>query len=185
MSRSLNKGGIMKHILIMMMVFVFAVSLMAEVLNINTSQQNYEFDLAEILAALLPRNSTMLETAAMTHTFLFDDILFMEFDLMTGVDPADVMEGIPFLLNQNYPNPFNPETNISFSLAEAGKVEIIIYNSKGQLVRTLVDGHYSTGEHIVNWNGKTDRQESASSGVYSYRTGKNGIYMNKKIILLK
>ena len=127
----------------------------------------------------------MLETPANTHTFLFDDILYMDFDLTIGVDNADIPESISFMLNQNYPNPFNPDTNISFSLTEADKVEIIIYNSKGQKVRTLVDGNYSAGEHIVNWNGKTDEQKPAISGVYFYRMGTNGIYLNKKMILLK
>ena len=175
----------MKQILILIMAFVFAISLTAEVLNINTAQQNYIFDLTDIVGISFDDDSIMLETAANTHTFLFDDILYMDFDLTTGVDPADMPEGISFLLNQNYPNPFNPDTNISFSLTEADKVEIMIYNSKGQKVRTLVDGYYSTGEHVVNWNGKTDEQKPATSGVYFYRMGKDGIYQNKKMILLK
>ena len=76
MSRSLNKGGRMKQILILMIVFTFAISLMAEVLNINTSQQNYEFDLMDIIGLSFDDESMMLETATNTHTFLFDDIIF-------------------------------------------------------------------------------------------------------------
>ena len=175
----------MKQILILMMAFTFAINLTAEVLNINTAQQNYTYDLTEIVGISLDDESMMLETPTNTHTFLFDDILYMDFDLTTGVEPADIPQSVSFLLNQNYPNPFNPDTNISFSLTEADKVEIIIYNSKGQKVRTLVNGNYSAGEHVVNWNGKTDGQKSAPSGVYFYRMGKDGIYLNKKMILLK
>ena len=175
----------MKQILILMMVFTFAISLTAEVLNINTAQQNYTYNLIDIVGLSFNDESMMLETPANTHTFLFDDILYMDFDLTTGVDPSDMPEGISFMLNQNFPNPFNPDTNISFSLTEADKVEIVIYNPKGQKVRTLVDGNYSAGEHVVNWNGKSDEQKPATSGVYFYRMGKDGIYLNKKMILLK
>ena len=38
---------------------------------------------------------------------------------------------------QNYPNPFNPSTTISFNAENAEDAEIIIYNLKGQKVRTL------------------------------------------------
>ena len=175
----------MKQILILMMVFTFAINLTAEVLNINTSQQNYTFDLVDIVGISFDEESMMLETITNTQTFLFDEILYMDFDITTGVDNSDMPEGVSFLLNQNYPNPFNPDTNISFSLAVAAKIEIMIYNSKGQLVRTLVDGFYSSGEYVINWNGKTNEQKPVSSGVYFYRMGKNGTYQNKKMILMK
>jgi len=185
MSRSFIKGGMMKQILVILMTFVFAASLMAEVLNINTSQQDYEFNLEDIISISFDDESLMLETSANTHTFLFDDILYMDFDLMTGVDPAEVPISVAFLLNQNYPNPFNPDTNISFSMDVANKVEISIYNARGQLVRNLVDGFFSEGEHVVNWNGKTDDQKMSPSGIYFYRMSNNGVYRHKKMILMK
>ncbi|MCK9558596.1 MAG: C10 family peptidase, partial [Candidatus Cloacimonetes bacterium] len=52
-------------------------------------------------------------------------------DEMENVIPHD------FALRQNYPNPFNPSTTISFSLPQASKVHLDIYNLKGQLVKTL------------------------------------------------
>ncbi len=175
----------MKHFIIMMLVLVLTISLSAEILVINTSQQNYEFDLTDIISLSFDDQSMMLETSEMTHTFLFNDILFMDFDLMTGVDPTEVTISAAFQLNQNYPNPFNPDTNISFSMEVANKVEINIYNAKGQKVRNLVDGFFSDGEHIVNWNGKTDKQKMAPSGIYFYRMSNNGIYKHRKMILMK
>ncbi|MDO9576507.1 MAG: hypothetical protein Q7J16_01345, partial [Candidatus Cloacimonadales bacterium] len=63
----------------------------------------------------------------------------------------------------NYPNPFNPSTTISFSLNSetAENTELVIYNLKGQKVKTFpvilsgVEG--SAGQHSVIWNGKDDQ----------------------------
>ncbi|NOY60415.1 MAG: hypothetical protein GXO75_16005 [Calditrichaeota bacterium] len=52
-----------------------------------------------------------------------------------------------FDLAQNYPNPFNPETTISFQLPHPEKVEIIIFNQVGQVIRRLVDGEMHPGCH--------------------------------------
>ncbi len=42
-------------------------------------------------------------------------------------------------LKNNYPNPFNPNTIIRYSLEEKTNVELLIYNTRGQVVRSLVD----------------------------------------------
>ncbi|MBC8183570.1 T9SS type A sorting domain-containing protein [candidate division KSB1 bacterium] len=48
-----------------------------------------------------------------------------------------------YLLSQNYPNPFNPTTEITFALPKAESVKLSIYNTNGQLIRTLVNGFRS------------------------------------------
>ena len=50
-----------------------------------------------------------------------------------------------FLLEQNYPNPFNPSTTIAFSLAIDSKVNLKIFNTLGQEVKSLVNGNMSDG----------------------------------------
>jgi hypothetical protein len=92
-------------------------------------------------------------------------------------------------LSGNYPNPFNPETTIKFSLKEDSDVNIKIYNIKGSVVRTLVDGEMSTAYHEVVWDGKDNAGRSVSSGLYFYKMvseGNSGRYTStKKMILLK
>jgi hypothetical protein len=65
-----------------------------------------------------------------------------------------------------YPNPFNPSTTINFSLTHSGQVEIVIYNVKGQKVRTLIDCMMSPGNSRVIWNGMDEENRKASSGTY-------------------
>ena len=62
----------------------------------------------------------------------------------------------------NYPNPFNPETQIEFSLVNAEKVNIIIYNIKGEKIKKLVDGQMRAGYHSAVWDGTDDNNKSGS-----------------------
>ncbi len=88
-------------------------------------------------------------------------------------------------LKGNYPNPFNPSTLISYSLKEDSQVSLIIYNIKGQKVKTLRNEELDAGYHSVSWNGDDDSGKAVSSGVYFYKL-KTGNYQNtKKMILMK
>jgi len=69
----------------------------------------------------------------------------------------------------NYPNPFNPSTTISFQLLEDGKINISIFNIKGQKVRTLIDKRCPKGDHSLIWDGKNDYGNPTASGVYFYK----------------
>ncbi len=72
-------------------------------------------------------------------------------------------------LNQNYPNPFNPATTISFSLAQAGAVNLSVYDTAGRLVRTLVSESLTSGPHAILWNGQDESGRMVASGIYLYR----------------
>jgi len=86
---------------------------------------------------------------------------------------------------QNYPNPFNPETNINYNIPAEGKVELSIYNIKGQKVKTLVDETQVSGQHTVVWNGTNNNNKRVSSGVYFYKLEINdsNLLINKMLLL--
>jgi len=90
-----------------------------------------------------------------------------------------------FVLDQNYPNPFNPATQIRFGLPEAGNVTLKIYNSVGQLVKTLVNGNMSEGYHQVNWDATNSSGSKLSSGIYFYTLTSGSFIESKKMILMK
>ena len=83
-------------------------------------------------------------------------------------EACDKPEAIPmeFAFNQNYPNPFNSQTIIGYALPTDSKVKLIIYNILGQKVKTLVDGVETAGFKRVIWDGRNDRSEPVSSGIY-------------------
>jgi hypothetical protein len=109
--------------------------------------------------------------------------------LAADVNEDDNSAGIEsFGLSQNYPNPFNPVTNIHYSVSNKSKAShtsLKIYNILGQKVRTLVDGPQSAGSFEVIWNGKDDKGNDLSSGIYFY-TLVAGDYRNtRKMTFLK
>lgn len=90
-----------------------------------------------------------------------------------------------FSLSQNYPNPFNPETYIDFTLPHEAEVSLMIYNVKGQVVKTLIQGRMSAGAHTVRWNGRNNTGERVSSGVYFYKFKSEEVSFVKKMVVLK
>jgi hypothetical protein len=88
--------------------------------------------------------------------------------------PAD------YQLFQNYPNPFNPVTTIKFSLPQPGNVNLKIFNQLGEEVLQLVNGHYESGYHEVQFNGS-----NLASGVYFYRLESGSFSAIMKSLLLK
>ncbi|MGA7160759.1 MAG: T9SS type A sorting domain-containing protein, partial [Bacteroidota bacterium] len=97
------------------------------------------------------------------------------------VEATVLLEEGDYGLKQNYPNPFNPATTFEFALKSAGQVDLSIYNSLGQKVRTLFNGA-AKGEIVYSLS--FDAKELAS-GTYFYVLRANDTYEVKKFLLLK
>ena len=97
----------------------------------------------------------------------------------------NVNSGMPLsnALYDNFPNPFNPVTTIRYSLKENLHTRLIIYNSLGQQIRTLVDSPQTAGIHTLKWDGKNDYGQKVSSGLYFY-TLKSGSFIHTKRMML-
>lgn len=85
----------------------------------------------------------------------------------------------------NYPNPFNPETTIYFTIPEQSNVQLVIYNIKGQHIKTLINELKEAGEQKIVWNGTDDKGRNVSSGVYFYRLKTNQSDHLNKMLLIK
>lgn len=84
------------------------------------------------------------------------------------------------VLGHPVPNPFNPATEISYSIASRGRVELSIYDIRGRLVERLVDETQGAGKHAVTW-----RAENIASGIYYARLSTPGFSGTQKLILVK
>jgi hypothetical protein len=89
------------------------------------------------------------------------------------------------ILQQNYPNPFNAQTTIAFTLLNAGNIQINVYNTRGQLVRKLIDGFVENGNHTIVWDGKDDNNRELASGIYFYQMISDDNISTRRAILLK
>jgi len=120
---------------------------------------------------------------------------------MVNLKPAGIMDGyrmlkeklyrfrethgsnvIPekFSLSQNYPNPFNPLTKINFSLPNASKVTLKIYDILGRMVKELVNEFKDKGVYSVTFDGT-----GLASGVYFYTIEAGTFKETKKMVLVK
>ncbi len=110
----------------------------------------------------------------------------------TSTDNLQVDFPLNFKLYQNYPNPFNPQTTIEYELEGNGFVKLEIFDIKGSKIRTLIDDYQPKGLHKVLWDGNTDENVDASSGIYFYhlffiKTDQSSEFQNeyKPMVLLK
>ena len=86
-----------------------------------------------------------------------------------------------FSLSQNYPNPFNPSTAIAFQVMRASHISLRIYDVRGSMVTTLIDGEREPGTYKSSFNAR-----GLPSGVYYYSLAADGVVMQtKKMTLLK
>ena len=102
---------------------------------------------------------------------------------------VDVDESIEmpktFALHQNYPNPFNPSTTLRYGLPEDASVSLVIYDIRGNTVRTIDSGSQVAGwyEHI--WNGIDDAGQPVSTGLYLTRLRAGSYSKTIKMLYLK
>ena len=86
---------------------------------------------------------------------------------------------------QNYPNPFNPRTVIRYNVPVTSRVNITIYNVKGEIINNLVDQYQIAGSKFVNWNATNSSGQTVPAGVYLYKIVAGDFTQSKKMMLLK
>ncbi|NQV49820.1 MAG: T9SS type A sorting domain-containing protein [Candidatus Marinimicrobia bacterium] len=101
--------------------------------------------------------------------------------VVVGID-AETNNQLPteYTLSQNYPNPFNPSTEISYSLPEAGNVEIKVFDLTGRQLDILVQEFQPAGYHKLHLDAS-----HMNSGIYIYTLNSGKSQLSRKMILLK
>ena len=143
--------------------------------------------IGDILEIAVRSPSPLIGVQPLRYTVTVEDVKRSRIEL-----PALVAYEIPSEteLLANYPNPFNPETWIPYRLAEDGFVTLTIYDTAGQVVRTLDVGHriaavYERRSKAIHWDGKNDLGEGVASGIYFYTLSAGDYSATRKMVILK
>ena len=67
------------------------------------------------------------------------------------------------------PNPLNPMTELSFTTSREGTVRVTVYDSRGRLVKALLEEFRTAGVQRLAWDGSNARSQKVASGVYFFR----------------
>ena len=99
--------------------------------------------------------------------------------------PSSAMPVTHFELLPNFPNPFNASTVISFRVRRSALVKVRIFTSAGQQVRFLGRDHFPPGTYRLIWDGRDGEGHILASGIYLLTVESEGMFMSRKMILLK
>jgi hypothetical protein len=117
-------------------------------------------------------------------------------DDITGIGLTNILSGISegsqsvsrpiTMLYAPKPNPVtNGIAHISYSIAEASKVTLRVYDASGRVVRTLVNGQAGPGIYNVVWNGQDENHQSVAKGIYFYTLETPKQNFTKKLIFTR
>jgi hypothetical protein len=146
--------------------------------------EKVEFNLSEYNGQTVVIRFYFASDAIIAKNGWYVDDVELKIDNFTSIVNADRV-AYKWHLSQNYPNPFNPTTTIRFELQKDTEVLINIYNSIGQRINTLVNGQRDKGHHAIVWNGKDDRGQTVSAGIYFYQVKTPGYQQTRKMVYIK
>ena len=119
--------------------------------------------------------SDMLVSSGAWHGDLQTIGVDLEIEILTNTLDSDSA----FKLFQNQPNPFRSNSLISFSLPEAERGTLSIYDISGKLIYQVTENYHS-GYHEVT----IDRSQLSGGGVYIYQFKTDKYHATKKMTLL-
>jgi len=96
------------------------------------------------------------------------------------VDSVSSSQPASFTLYQNQPNPFTGITTVSFALSESGRTILEVFDSRGSLVATLLDGFAGRGQNQFVFDGR-----KLASGTYYVRLEVSGKTQTRQMMLVK
>lgn len=105
------------------------------------------------------------------------------FTPVVGVSTAGAPRA--FALHGARPNPFRSGTAIGFAVPVSSRVRLDVFDVCGRLVRRLSDGSLPPGQHVVRWDGRTERGGLAPAGVYFCRMEAGGFASSRRVNVMR
>ncbi|GAB3930335.1 SGNH/GDSL hydrolase family protein [Mucilaginibacter myungsuensis] len=104
----------------------------------------------------------------------------ISFVLFDAINEAIEEKFLLIGIRQNYPNPVRDVTKIGYSLSQAGKVLIKLYDILGVPVKSLEDEYQGAGNHELTVN-----LGDLNAGMYIYVMKVGGQQISKKLLVVK
>ena len=104
-----------------------------------------------------------------------------------GIDEETALPIIPKVFDLSYPSP-NPvarSATIRYAVPRVAKVNILVYDVSGRMVKTLVSGNRKAAFYTITWNGESDNGNRVAQGVYFVRMAAPDYTATKKLIFVK
>jgi len=81
------------------------------------------------------------------------------------------------------PNPFARTTTVRLELPGDLSVEVAVYNTAGQKVRSFASGAGHAGVQSLVWDGTDERRRRVQAGVYYLRLSAGGAGFARKLVI--
>jgi hypothetical protein len=100
----------------------------------------------------------------------------------TGLGPdSDVSQAFAPVA---FPNPLRSSTTIEYRVAQAGPVELTVFDVQGRRVAVLVDGFADAGPGYTKWNARAQDGTPVGAGIYFLRlTTGSGLVEGRKLVV--
>ncbi len=105
--------------------------------------------------------------------------------LLLDIPDQPMVTAENFYLSHNYPNPFNPATTLEIDIKYVTKVKLEIFDSRGQLIRSLLDEQKGSGRYKIQWDGRDQKGMDVASGLYLCRLKTPEFGQTRKMLLLR
>jgi len=139
------------------------------------------FDATDLLDGVYTATIAVNSTDPVNPVMNFQASLTLTTDISHS--PADQPRALA--IHGAAPNPFNPMTVVRFSVPSRQHVTLGMYDIRGRLVRTVIDGELASGLHSIPWDGRDDQGRGVASGTYFARLLGGGQVSVKSLMLVR
>jgi len=163
--------------------------------NVLRAETNLPADGILVNAGVIPATNTSTtqtynfqdEDVEMSHTYFYwlqsvdlNGMSNLHGPVSVTITSGEVPDIPEIVLNNDvfiYPNPMGRTGKIKVHVKDGDKGTVTIYNSKGQLIKTI---NAEPGSHTYTWDG-----DGCASGIYFYKLITNKDKLTKKLIIMK
>jgi hypothetical protein len=166
----------------------------------NTHDLTYDFQISFSQALSSPSQSTTVNPSSSTFDFtgnwFYAPGLYFSGEWLGNITAGTISPegsvlgaGAPAVASTHLsgasPNPFRSATEVSFSLAKPGPMDLALFGADGRRVASLAVGYRSAGSYRVRWDGDDDAGGRVRPGIYYARLNVNGEIFTTRIVCLR